>query len=234
MGRQPEDLISRTEALKLLGVGKNTLAKMVRNGELDQYYLTREDGKRATGYSREQIECRADLAEKGIDLASLASMTLGDKARIRVLERKVDDLLTLFGLNHEELPTEEEEVLALYLEAKNKSFERFPGKDVVARWCRILYGFTEQYLAVLEFHTKNDEPWHPFWRIATQLLRLFPRGVAEFEYYRGFLLSALQHLRNTIYVYVCRRNGPKTAGKIFPETADRTPVDDLYRFLLLD
>lgn len=208
------------EAASILAVTPPMVHKYVERGMLSCHY---PDGKtpgvrRSRVFLRGDVEALAELRVDGIttNQAAMINHVLALSVKVKRLERGHDELLCYLGMSDHKLSTDYEDVQQLYLEAK-QIFERPLGEDDLrdVRWARRMLPIGEEYLALVQKHTQDPEPWKVFINSVKHLLVVHesPGPV------RMVLEHALLNLRNAAFLYVCAERGPRIAKRQFPHAS---------------
>lgn len=208
--------LSPSEAAEILGVNVSQVHVLNRNGYLEAHY---PEGRRNNLTSKRFIqqdvlelrEMREQLKDaRGKKLHQIAAQALLTSRRV---ERRLEELVRYLGLSEHVLSAEKEDIVGFFETAWD--FFREPTictSEEVSEWAKKLLGITEEYLALVAQHTKEEEPWAIFMHVAQLLTDMASPGTEA----RTYVDHARRNLRNVAYFYVRRVRGARIADQQFP------------------
>jgi hypothetical protein len=210
------DLIDVMEAAELLGVSHRSVHHFVRQGLLKPRYPRGRKLNAPELFLREEVSALVEARERKLDFRQVGTVALQAHASSRALERRVEFLEQLLGRSYATLPLDEEDVVALYSEAREGI--EVPPTDVtsVMRWSGIFLSMSEEFLEVLTAITNDIEAWKVFLDLSSAMLRDAPLDVLaydkELEAAYGYFKYARENMRRVLYFHVRNQYGPRTAN----------------------
>jgi hypothetical protein len=215
------DLLSAREAARLIGVGTPHFRSLARDYGLAPVWPDGTGGPCL--FHKEDVFALAELREKRYGLAEVSALSLQNNARLRALERQIQELSSLLGAVTLRLPHEPDGVRALVAEAKARTCTN-PSNlspESLKLWGARLRAIDDGYLRLIAEVLATDEPWRPFYELADKLVALVlqrkPDDSPRLRQAFGWLLHARDVFRATAYFYVRGRFGRRTAADLFNE-----------------
>lgn len=225
------DLIEAAEAAELLGVSHRSVHHFVRQGLLHPRYPRGRKLNAPALFHREEVAALAEVRERKLDFRQVAATALQAHVSARSLERRVEFLETLLGSKYATLSMEEEDVVAVYADARQAS-EAPPARvDEIMRWSSIFMGIGEEFLEALEAFTSDSEAWRVFLDLASATIRDAPledfAHDKELEMAYAYLKYARETMRRVVFFHVRNRYGERTANEFIT-----TPEEDVHAGVL--
>ncbi len=225
------DLIEVAEAADLLGVSHRSVHHFVRQGLLRPRYPRGRKLNAPEMFHREEVAALAELRERKVDFQQVTAAAMQAHASTRALERRVEFLEKLLGHSRATLPVGEEEVAALYAEAR-RGIEVPPiNVDGVMRWSSIFLSLSEEFLEQLVAVTGDEDAWRTFLDLAAAMLQDAPLDTfsydKELEAAYGYFKYARESARRVIYFHLRNCHGPRTAAHVI-----RPPEEDAHAGVL--
>lgn len=218
-----DDLIPIHEAARILGVTVNQVYHMVRVGKLRPRYDKAKGLNGPAYYRRDEVGSLIEAKERGMSPAKVSRLAVRAYACSRTLERRMELLEQVVGARLPPLPVDEEEVLALYAQARD-DLEK-PPADIAAilAWTRVFIAAGEEFFDTLEAYTGDEEAWMVFFDLARTLEERMPREQfaidKELETVNGYLMVGRKNLRVAIFFHIRNKLGPQAANRLFHSTA---------------
>lgn len=231
--RESEDkTVSKADAAQLLGVSLSTLTVFTKKGILSPA-IEGERSSPKTRYLLSDISSVLEALNKKWNLVSIGHTALRAYVTAKRAERKVNELLTMMGLHERELPTDEESVQALYIQAQDDLKKTAFSAEEVLFWSRVFLKIGEEYFSLVETYTGSTEPWRYFLllgqHLATQKGGVSPADIERQAAYR-YLTYARQNMRSAAYFSIREKYGHRKAAQVIPDGSGT--VDDLLLRLL--
>jgi len=225
------DLIDVMEAAELLGVSHRSVHHFVRQGLLKPRYPRGRKLNAPELFLRDEVCALVEAREKRFDFRYTGTIAMQAHASSRALERRVEFLEQLLGRSFATLSLDEEDIVALYAEAKEGV--EVPPIDVtgVMRWAGIFLSMGEEFLELLASATNDIESWKVFLDLSAAMLRDAPLDTLsydkELEAAYGYFRYARESLRRVMYFHVRNQYGPQTAGRTLT-----VPKEDVHEGVL--
>jgi MerR-like DNA binding protein len=215
--------VTAEEAGNILGVKTGEVHYLVRRGLLRPRYL-RPRGKGAV-FSPEEVSALAEVRERGrLDLRGVQNTAAQAFALARQLSRRVEFLESMLGYQSHPMPTDEEQVIALYARAQDE--QQDPPETVagILEWARLFVAMGEEFLDLVEAYTNDEAAWKVFMDLSEILLINAPierfNFDKELEAAYGYLDVGRRNLRNVSFFYVRNRFGTRRANEMFDKASD--------------
>lgn len=231
-GRQPDSLVTRTEAARLLGVPINLLKKLTSKGVLPTPKRRGND----YWYDLADLSIAAEVMEKKINMVSAYEMAVSAYAIAKRTERMVTELVELIGARYEPLSTDEKDVQKLYYKCRyvlNVPIDHVSVDDML--WLsKSFLGVDQNYLMVVLAYTKDPEPWRILLDAANHLIAQAPKlkvVTVERQQVLGYLAFARIQLRQASYFYCRTFVGKSEADRLFPEISSGTVTQTILSLL---
>lgn len=224
MGRTP-NLLTEKEAAEFLRVTTRHFRTMVRDGWLLPVYP--EGPKGPAMYRGEEAAAFLAAKEDRMDLARAGHTASQAYALARSLHDRVESIYQLLGLNSAYVASDEDAVIATYLEAKTALEAGLAPANFVtlAEWTRRIRCVDDNFLLLLQQRTGDPNAWRTLLEYTRQLLLQeleAPRfgDVARWQQAKAVLAAARRELVYWVYLHVRRVDGVRRADKAIPVTWD--------------
>lgn len=222
MGINRDDLISPTEAAKVLGISRSRVYQLARINALPA------EGEFSSGmkFSLRKVvaygEARAGKKSHSLGLDGAQRRIEGLEATVAEQERRLEALERLLGLDAPTLSYEEVDVVAMDWKAKEALKDPSPSLEDVVEWAGVLSAVHQEYLGFIERYTNNPEPWAVLSRAGEHVYRNGPSG-SELDHIEArpaykSLSRARAHLLRVAWAYQVQHHGIRAAQATFPET----------------
>lgn len=212
--------LTTPEVAKLLGRSISQVNYMVRQGHLSAC------GTNGTMrlFDRDEIETYRELRAQGASPARVAGWAIQARAAVSALERRLDAVYEILGLDPNELDRTANGISRLYLVAKKRTeLDREATPQEVADWARILHGIDGAYLGLVAHVMADQEPWRVFMAVADAVKNGVTRiqlvGDPTLERSFRALLHARNQLRAVAYFYARPRLGRRELRLAFTDDA---------------
>lgn len=210
MGSTGLYLTSR-ETAEVLKVSVEMIHVYDRRQLLEAYYPEgRRAGKR---FLAEDVYVLAELRSehKGDFLRRLPQIAMRAAVASRRVEKRLDELMYLLGMNDVALSLEKEDIVMLHIQAESILQRRTQShKSDAMSWAKKLLAINEEYLELVKLHLGDDYPWKPYLDLAA-----FLSGRTEGRT-RSYVEHARANVRNVAYFYERSFRGPREAERMFP------------------
>ena len=209
-------LIEVGEAAELLGVSHRSVHHFVRQGLLRPRYPRGRKLNAPEMFHREEVAALAEAREKKLDFQQITAAAMQAHASSRALERRVEFLEQLLGRSYASLSLEDDDVAAIYAEARQGA--EVPPIDVagVMRWSSIFLSIGEEFLERLTAVTGDEEAWRAFLDLSAAIIRDAPLDTfsydKELEAAFGYFRYARENMRRVVYFHLRNCYGPQTAS----------------------
>jgi hypothetical protein len=215
--RPPTRFITTTEATQILKVSKAQVLAWAERGLLERTYF----GKMRR-YRLDEVEGLSRVLPRGgpFDFGSFAAKADLAYAKSSTLERRVDALYDLFGLNRNTLDLQESKVRGLQEKVEEALLEtEQPSVEVVREWAGTLFAVDEAYLSLIEQYVGTKEPWKRLLDLGYKLtveapFQLFDER-PEYRPAYGYLQAARSQLRSVAYFYCRGHRTGSMADRLF-------------------
>lgn len=218
-------LIEVEEAAELLGVSHRSVHHFVRQGLLRPRYPRGRKLNAPEMFHREEVAALVEARERKLDFHQITTAAMQAHASSRSLERRVEFLEQLLGRSYATLSLEEEDVSAIYAEAR-RGMEVPPlNVEGVMRWSAIFLSVGEEFLERLVAVTGDTESWRVFLDLSAAIIRDAPLDTfsydKELEAAFGYFRYARENVRRVIYFHLRNCHGERAAAYIVkPKTND--------------
>lgn len=214
------DLISSEEAAKILGVTKNYLHHMSRDGYLRSHLVGQ-----SYLYDPNEVHELKEVRKNGITLAEVAARASRAEMIAYRLERQMSRLLNIIGADIPSVDLRPEAVVALHLKIEDASTcTRIPSIEELLEWAHIFQSLNEQYFHEIEREFLTDEPWKLYIKLSNNLAKNMPfdklRNDLELTTAYNYLEMSRKHLRQVIFCYVRTTSNKRIAYRVIPEAAN--------------
>jgi hypothetical protein len=214
MGSSPRpDLVSRSALARTLQVTTRTVTNWIRDGILEPIYLDRR-----VWFRTDDVEAlRESAIAKDPDLPSVARQARMAYAASHRAERRLEEILELFGLNRQTLPLDETSIQDLFLAARRLVNGTAAAPPAAVRfWASKFFAMDEQYISLLHrMHPK--EPWLVYFELGEKLAGDTGVERATVERHNfAYLEAARDRLRQIVYFYLRRTRGAHAAERAVP------------------
>lgn len=231
---QPDNVLSIREVARALNVTVPAVRHLVRDKLLvpvrvshDNSWFDTKDV--AVLVSATQGNITAPTAQrKAIEAIALATRT----------ERKLEQLLQMFGVEHGPLELSEENLIRLHLlarEVPNQAAEHMSMDDLM-EWARLFFRLNEHTLKLISMYSHDLEPWRVFINAGEHILSHIPRTRRELEpgvsQAYNYLHMGLRSFRQCAYLY-CRDNQGRSAACLKMPDVSRDSLNDTILSLSL-
>ena len=204
------------EASIKLGSSLSTVKRMVREGILRPVYEGTSPRIRA-----DDLAAIQELRYQNLTLPEIAGIAKIAAARISTLERQVNRLTELIGVDIPVLSTDSEDVIRSYAEVEVLlDQQELPVSDVafIVLWSRRFYATGEEQFQLIADHTADPEPWAKVLKLATRMLMEKPKHQdIELEHAYRYLLVGRRFMRQAAYFYIREKHGSQIANRMFRE-----------------
>jgi len=231
---RPSDLLTKPEAAALLGMPKEMLDKLVRQGFLNPVGLSKYS--RRYRLLRSEVNKVRMMLDQGRCTTDYLDAVVVLQARVARLEQRQEYLETLLGLHSEPLPTKRGPVLALYQLVKNscKSLNRKP--EDIFRWAKLFISITEEFLELLGRYANDERPWKPFVVLADRVVEDIHVGVLpmrpDLNAAYQLIIPARAQLKRTAYFYIRERYGLAQAALDIPDDGEPNRMEEIAKIAL--
>lgn len=215
MGRN-ETSITADQAAGILGVGRNQVYRLVRDGALQRVSGT--TGMRTLLYA-EEVQALADTRGVGTSLAELQKSLITERAARRALERRLDRVERMLCLHAPVVGYDEPEVLDL-VERVRDALQEPPTETLeVLDWCAIFRSVHEELFHLIRVYTDNPEPWAPLLALAERMYKDGCRGNHDKDLEGAYteLSLARRSLRQAAFFYITQSCNRAHANSVIPE-----------------
>ena len=183
MGRREEissmgsldDYVKINEAARILGKSSRTIKNYTRSGTL-RYRKFRGQGK-SHWIRKDEVEALKEiLEENGGGICELRELLRSIKVRLHAMDRRLDFLMYVNGLDVSVLrDAPDEDLISLYDEVcAYLKMPRTEGRKKIPhmqRWAQVLMQVTEVEMERLVGPTQNVTPWVPFYKLCRMLMK---------------------------------------------------------------
>lgn len=230
------EVVTTKEAAKLFGVTERTIRNYVSRGLLKRYPGERP---KTIYVSLHDLSTVAGLMAQGMDLPAATDSAVRSLALAANLEKRLERLESLLGVDAVYLPTDEESVVAFYQECSDllADYTEILSAEVILNWAYRFAAVTEEYLEAVATYTGRSDPWALLLDTAQKLFDSAPRR--QFRYRKdlevayGYIASARVHLRQVAYFYIRSAYGVRAANKACPEAATSERDDRIIRLIFM-
>jgi excisionase family DNA binding protein len=210
--------LTTAEVSKLLGRSIAHVAHMVRQGTL---IPCGTEGRRYL-FDRDEVETYKSIRALGASPARVAGWAIQAKAAVASLEKRIEAIYEILGLDPTELDRTTSGVSRLYEVAKKRSeLDREATPQEVADWARVLHSIDGAYLGLISHVMVDQEPWRVFMAAAdaikTGVSRIQLAGDPVLERSFRALLHARNQLRAVAYLYAQPRIGRRELRLAFTD-----------------
>lgn len=222
MGRK--DLLSVEEVAEILEVTPKHVHALTRRGLLRAYHPEGRALNSPRLYRPDQVEAYrlARDSEHRIDLPVTYNKALQAEVLALTLERRVEQLETLLGLDVPKLLYNETAIRSLFSNVQ-EALECPPTAPLeIQRWTRVFLGIHPEVFELVERYVGHPRPWEPFENLGRAIRDGFPEEpTAEVRELYKLLAAARRTLRASIVVYITDRHGK---SKAMEELKEESPL----------
>jgi len=222
MGRN--DLLSDKEVAAILEVTPQHVHALTRRGLLRAYYPEGRTLNSPRLYRPDQVDAyrRARSEENSIDLPTTYNKALQAEVLTLMLERRVEQLESLLGLDVPKLPYGETGIRSLFSQVQ-EALESPPTAPLeIQRWTRVFLAVHPEVFELIERYVGHPRPWEPFENLGRVIRDGYPdEPTAEVRELHKLFAAACRTLRASIVVYITGRHGK---NKALEELKDDSPL----------
>ena len=208
-------LITRTEAMKILGVQRRVLFKYMKRG-----YLRKVNHNSRLYLDRDDVLAFKEAQENPLskpDAVILAKVC----AQVREQQGEIDVIKRLLDLYNEPLNLEDFSINALYSAAIALDISTWD-EGWENEWAELLVRFREEDLFQLERITGDEHPWKPFYKLIMVIQELLK--AKNNKELNSLLDAAREHFRKLILIWIEIKNSPRML--------DTLPRSEFGRFVM--
>jgi hypothetical protein len=221
--KAPDDLLlTKVEVARTLCVTLGAVNKMIAQGILQS---CNPAGAKPMFHISDVAEV-LKVVEDRVHLSKIYNRALTAYAVGKRVERKLDEVLDLFGAKERRLPEDPYDIEAMYRRVANalKSDLRTLTAVEVMDWAKVFLSVDETYLILAAHFMKTQEPWLHFIMLGQQMVSKAPRDFfhaqKDLEVAYAYFSFALRSMRQAAYFFCRLRDGAAEANKAFPEARD--------------
>lgn len=227
MGRSPPgmELLSLSEAAEFLKVEEKNLRSWAAKGFVEKVYV-----EKRLRFRRAHLEAVAPLLHGSgeIDIGTIAARANLGFSLAKTLERRLNEVVDLFGLNRNQLdlhPRAVRDLCELVEDALLDSAE--PTLEQVRYWAAVLFAIDEAYLLLVQEYVGLAEPWTRFMDLGYKLAAEAPydrfANQPEMRPAYAYLESARSQLRMVAYFFCRGEHGGSLTDEAFGMRERVTP-----------
>lgn len=218
MGRN--DLLTVDEVAEILGVSTVWVHKLTRDGILRTYHPPGQALNSDRRYRPYEIEAYKQCRGEGIDIPRTINRAIQAEVRSVALERRVEQLEFLSGLNVPTSPRDGAGVRALVQRAEEEACNPPVKSEDVMEWGHIYLGLHEEFFELVERYVGHPKPWDPFFRLGQAIRMNAPVGgeaeELKLRQAHGYFNIAYRVLRQASWFYIESRHGRRVANREIP------------------
>ncbi len=212
------ELINTQAASVLLGVSTDMVYRLARRGDLTPRYPQGRGLNVPKHFHPEEVSALvAERERDDFDVKKLSSRVAQAHALARSLERRIELLESMLGRRAWPLPTDEEEVIALYARAQDEQQKPATSVSAIMEWARILVAMGNEFLDLTEAYTGDPDCWRAYTYMVDIMLIEAPverlNFDRELEAAYGYLDVGRRNLRAAAYFFIRSRHGSHVANQ---------------------
>jgi len=195
-----EELITRTEASKILGVTERTLFTYLERG-----YLKKVVKQKRIYLVKSELEQLKEAIQNPLQIVDKL-LFLKLQLQIKEQQADLDTIKRILNLYYEPLEMPDFSILSMYKTAERLDFETWES-NWEEDWAIFVLRLREEDLLQLERITNEEHPWEPFHK-----LLLVVQGVLEKRNDYKLLdlyAAAREHLRKLIIIWLELKKSPR-------------------------
>lgn len=233
MGRR-SSLVDVAEAADILGISVRTVYYKVHNGEL------KAKGKlgQRVQLLRDEVNALAEAEQSsgGPSREHLHKQLLAERAHRRALERRLEAIERVLGMDAPTLSYDQADILELLDRAVEAAKEPPTNPLEVHEWSSVFFGVNEEFFDLVERYSGNPEPWSVLLTLAEKMYNNRPGSLSDQDSVFAYkeLEASRRNLRNAVFLYIQRRrrlDGRTLAQKVIPES-ETNPIFRLNRHVI--
>lgn len=229
----PGELVTQTEAAKMLGVPPRALLRLMERGILEP---AKTRGK-TRWFDLRDVSAASDALEQKLSFSSILTKSTQAYATATRLERKLNALLTFFGIEEvRPIPTKEE-IEANQLKGYDLITKGVAGMKPadVMHWAKSMMRVDDAYLRLATYYLKKPDTWNPLVIGTSHLLSSITVHMIQENPDMAMAVSLLSYARKNLiaeaYGYCRYTMGKKLANVEFPDMM-RGEVNDVIATLI--
>lgn len=205
-----------------MGVSTPQIYRMIKAGTLQCTYIETSGKKRPVRVYESAVVAALEYKVTDMDLPGIGGIALRALALAEANEERTRQISELLGLNTPLLSVEEEDVIALHVEAEERAKKTLvPNSDEILRWAKIFYAMNDNYFNVVRQALAQKDPWFTYLRLGEQLFNELQPFIKETHIRNAavYLEAGRRHLQAAAYMFLRRTSGSARADELFPDVS---------------
>jgi len=230
--RETGELVTQTEAAKLLGVPPKAVLRLIERGILEP--VAQRGTKR--WFDLRDVSAASDALEQKLSFAGILETSVRAHTAATRVERKINALMEFFGMETLQPQPTKPQVEAHFAQGDRLALgsESLSPADMM-RWAKIIMRIDSSYLTLVGHYLKKKEPWVVFLLGTDRALRAVPIEQMQDDPDTVMAVSMLSYARKCLvgeaYIYCRFTLGRQKADIKFPDNA-RGEMNDIIGALL--
>jgi hypothetical protein len=219
MSAMKDELVTSTEAARLLHVSTRRMQQMIRAGFLPPHPSSTAKQRY---FRMRDVLALQEIRSKGHQLDANYVLARESAMETQALRREVERIRFVLGIDIPTIATDRDTVVSLVLKGEDEL--RAPptmDHETLLEWGKVFHGLSEAHFESITFHTGAKEPWRVFLTLAKKLVaeenRAITRTDLELASIYRLLAATQRRLRETAYFYIRAEYGKAYAARLLPE-----------------